>query len=785
MKQKKAKLKNAALQKTKKALGKKRTPGSKALPPNPYTRSPIRKREKLSGRQKELKTLEYYFRLTASGENPHLALIGHRGVGKTSLLNGAANVANDHRLLVLRIDLNESKASSSGLFWYDVCATLINQAAEVGCWGGNTGPTYGALFQMLYARHAVSGSGTSTPVGPLQLPFALACHKGGIEDFECPDALIIHDFEKTIAELSRHGYSGIALLIDEADCLGANVALLQMFRNIFQRVEHCSLVMAGTEAVFPAISIVFSPIPRQFHRIDVLPFSHWGDTMQLVLKPLPKSIRRIAPKSETIESLHALCGGDPSEMQLYCHHMYRQVEEGTSKRMALIPNVFREVLHEYRANSTANVDAVLNSIERLPDRLLFESEFLSRRALTMEENLYVEILRKELGKHAILDAEEENVIRTSLTDAYKVLFDAGITELEHTIKLAGDPLSAGFWKSFVEVQKNQRWTWDDSTYQTWVMRTIFSQHLARESGAMVALPADEPNRVIETLEQFRMGNLKAADGDTIGELLPIVLIAEISGCTFALDAVFQVVSPAGRRQVAYRFVDAGDNELNENLLRLWISEHEKILTHRNITLSITRAFKWSVPSLDELKALAVLAKYELPKSILTSRYGSAVSLFRRGEVQSAALAFEASIAEDDTPSERNNLAFCQILLHDTSAALENLESALQRKADPLFALNKGIAQFLRGNRLESVQTLNQALAWIDDPTGKVDVWQPLYVLILDAKGIVTAHAKVPLDAAVLIALANTGGTSPQMAKQRLLRFHPNKADEWNAFMRDC
>src|SRR5207247_5237976 len=99
-----------------------------------------------------------------------------------------------------------------------------------------------------------------------------------------------NDFNTCLTELQSRGFTGIVLLIDEADCLGKNVPLLQMFRNIFQIVEHCSLLLAGTEAVFPALSEVFSPIPRQFHRVDVKPFARWSDTLELVLHPIPKEI---------------------------------------------------------------------------------------------------------------------------------------------------------------------------------------------------------------------------------------------------------------------------------------------------------------------------------------------------------------------------------------------------------------------------------------------------------------------------------------------------------------
>jgi hypothetical protein len=291
----------------------------------------------------------------------------------------------------------------------------------------------------------------------MQLPYVFSCHQGGIDSFDCPDTLVIEDFKSCIVELKSKGLAGIAILIDEADCLGKNVPLLQMFRNIFQVVEHCSLLLAGTEAVFPILSEVFSPIPRQFHRIDVRPFAGWPETMDLVLRPIPKEFHdTLAPSGRVVRELHELCSGAPDEVQLYCHHMYRSVEDGSAKRMALSPHVFREVLHEYRSNSSANVDSVLAAIERLPDKLLFESEWLSRRNLTLEDNIGICVLAEELGRDTALSDEEKSKIITELSDGYKLLFDAGIIEINNCIQLAGRPLSAGFWKSFVEVERGKR-----------------------------------------------------------------------------------------------------------------------------------------------------------------------------------------------------------------------------------------------------------------------------------------------------------------------------------------
>jgi ABC-type phosphate/phosphonate transport system ATPase subunit len=90
---------------------------SDAIPANPYTRKPISRRNLLVGRSGELAELEYYFRLTAAGQSPHIALIGARGVGKSSLLQTSREIARDLSLLPVSIDMNDKKATSQGSFW--------------------------------------------------------------------------------------------------------------------------------------------------------------------------------------------------------------------------------------------------------------------------------------------------------------------------------------------------------------------------------------------------------------------------------------------------------------------------------------------------------------------------------------------------------------------------------------------------------------------------------------------------------------------------------------------
>ena len=748
------------------------------LPPNPYKRSPIKKREELAGRSRELKSIRYYLGLTAAGQSPHLALIGQRGVGKTSLLNGAESTARDLKLLPVRLDMNEQKANSQWIFWHDLYQTLALAMAKAGCWGGVQGKIYAELLRMIYSRQP-----GSLDNAVMQIPYVFSCHQGDTESFECPDALVVHDFEACMAELQSKGLTGIALLIDEADCLGQNVPLLQMFRNIFQVVEHCSLLLAGTEAVFPALSEVFSPIPRQFHRIDIKPFARWSDTLDLVLRPLrsmPKDqFEGITPEPPVIQDLHHLCGGAPDEVQLYCHHMYRSLEDGSAKQMTLAPQVFREVLREYRSNSTANADAVLNAIERLPDKLLFESNWISRRALTLEENVRVSILHRELKAGKQLSEEGRAGVASEMREGYRRLFDLGITEIDNCIRLAGAPLTAGFWKSFVEVERSKRWTWDDDSFADHLRQPIM-QAIGMSCAAFAQFETAVGSEIESAVAAFRAGDTLPEINDNFGELVLTCLIANEQQITHVADCVFSMESPAGKQSFQCRYFEKLDTQFESERIEDWIASSGALLDGNEIRLSLLSFRKWQIPSHRELHRLGRVTGNIIPDVFGPTEMEQAVAKFGEGDVPGCMDMFTRMLADKDEAGVRNNLAFCQILTGDVSDGLENATKAVAGDYEPLYEMNKGIAEFLRGDKGAAEQSLKNALKQLVDPDTEFES-TATYVLVLDsALDKVTPLGGLPVDAAILINQWRMGTISRAELEAALTKIDPEKANTWLA-----
>ena len=672
--------------------------------------------------------------------------------------------------------MNELKPKSSGRFWHDLYQTLALSMAKAGCWGGEQGEIYAGLLQMMHSRQP-----GSLEKAVMQIPYVFSCHQGGIDTFECSDALVVNDFNACLTELRTKGFTGIALLIDEADCLGKNVPLLQMFRNIFQIVEHCSLILAGTDAVFPALSEVFSPIPRQFHRIDVKPFARWSDTMDLVLRPIPKELFDvIAPEPNVLKELHQLCGGAPDEVQLYSHHMYRSVEDGSSKRMALSPQVFREVLREYRSNTPANVDAVLNAIERLPDKLLFESRWVSHRNLTLEENIRVSVLIWELKRDKQLSSEERASVASEMTKGYRTLFEAGISELDNCIRLAGAPLSAGFWKSYVEVERGKRWSWDDDSFAENLQQPI-TWTIGKACGAEARIKIHLGDNAVQALLALRAGTAVTDISESLGEMVLSALVAREKQATHAVDVTFQMDSYAGRQTIQVRFVEKLGGEMRQEQIGEWLEAHKELFAGNAISVAMLAYTRWVLPTSDELHRLGRISEFWIPNAFGPNAMDQAIALFAAGDIQGAADGFVRLLADKEDDANRNNLGFCQILLGRAPEALVNVKKAMADDYEPLYELNKGVGEFLEGARDAAKQSLQNALQQIEATDGRFDPLGVRYVLLLeptDRK--VWYHEDLPIDAAILINLWRMDDLPRADLETRLEQLYPEQAQAWLA-----
>ncbi|MCX7406588.1 MAG: hypothetical protein NTZ32_00725 [Planctomycetales bacterium] len=276
--------------------------------PNPFDfANPVSTKELFIGRKEERKDIEYYLDHARNADRSiNLALLGERAAGKTSLLNIIELEAIDRGLVPVRIDLNENDVSTHFAFWFKMFDAIVNRIVDVqnadgtgNVFGGIDGQTYDTYLNLISAYEIPSDRTFCPFLFPIQFAKAMGA---GNPAASVSDQILKRDLKRIAAEVARP----ILLLIDECNILSAHRSLLEMVRNTFMNLPGYMLVFTGTPDLFPLMDEVFSPIVRQFKRIEVAPFADIRETMKGVTEPLnsvgQEDLFRM-PSDEFLESI--------------------------------------------------------------------------------------------------------------------------------------------------------------------------------------------------------------------------------------------------------------------------------------------------------------------------------------------------------------------------------------------------------------------------------------------------------------------------------------------------
>ncbi len=332
---------------------------------NPYDfEKPVRDPHLFAGRQKELEEIDYYLELSKS-EQPvfhNLALIGPRAIGKTSLLNMIQHMAEKKEMLAVKVSLNDQTSSNEVLLFKEIVDNIMTKGADKEMFGGISGNTY-KLF-----RKAIDRLDLSVDI-PFLFGTAYIGHKEG-KNTGISQQVMLYDLRKVYEEAKKKEIPTIVLLFDECDLLSQNKTLLQKLRNVFSELDGYILVFSGTEKMFPDMNEVFSPIPRLFKRIDIGNFRSVEETKDCVLKPLKDEEKKLV-NEVSIAEIHLLSGGNPYEVQLLSHHMYRRFKDQNASSITLDVGVLDGVLNELDRLRTAGHHEIADKIRRLitPDQI--------------------------------------------------------------------------------------------------------------------------------------------------------------------------------------------------------------------------------------------------------------------------------------------------------------------------------------------------------------------------------------------------------------------------------
>lgn len=414
--------------------------------PNPYDfANPVTDEELFVGRKNELEEIEYYLNHAKTASRPiNIAIIGPRASGKTSFLNITEIKAKRKGFLTVRIDLDEGDAKTQLAFFYKLFDGLLTVVCEFGAFGGIEGKTYETYLDIVNT-YVIPEDKTFCPfLFPLQ--YAKAMGSGNFNAL-----LSDHNYKKDLIKIYDEVKKPIVLLFDEGDVLVSNKVILEKLRNIFMNISGYMLVIAGTPNFFPIISEVFSPISRQFKKVNIGSFKNIRETEECIKKPLekigikPEDIFDTKTYYTDIEEIHNLSGGRPYEIQLVCHMLFRRIQSKQAREMKLNLSVLEDVRRELESLQNIITRPILTKIRSVKKELLSALNLLCAcdGHATFDQLWSIEYIFND----------EEKWTKEGLNKKLQYFVDEGIIKVEgDIIRFAGDEFDKIYIKYFAREQ---------------------------------------------------------------------------------------------------------------------------------------------------------------------------------------------------------------------------------------------------------------------------------------------------------------------------------------------
>lgn len=337
--------------------------------PNPYDfANPVSDEKKFFGRTTETGDVIYYLNYAKQTDRPiHLAFVGARASGKTSFLNMTELEAKRREFCTVRINLNEGDVESDLQFFRKVLHSILTAAYSLGGFGGKSSRSYLSYVELIATGQAADNE---------DVPFisAFFISKGlhsGNKNSTVPDDMFADDLNLIAREVDRP----IIVLFDECNVLSASRIILEKLRNIFMNLTGYMLVFAATGEFFPTMDEVFSPIMRQFKRIDIGPFKEEQNVAECIKQPLrqlgfsEREIRSLV-SDPFVKEVDTLTSRRPYEVQLICHSLFRSCQEGTVKRFGLDLRTLEYIQRELASGKNVAERPAIKASQQLNRRML-------------------------------------------------------------------------------------------------------------------------------------------------------------------------------------------------------------------------------------------------------------------------------------------------------------------------------------------------------------------------------------------------------------------------------
>ncbi len=404
---------------------------------NPFDfERPVKDPKLFAGRREELDEIDYYLQLML-GEQPtyhNLSTIGERAAGKTSLLNRIQYMAEKKGLLAVKISLNNENSQNEVFLFKELYDAILTSGVEKGMFEGVSGKVY-----RLY-RKTIDMLELGTEIPFLFGTAYVGAKKNNTNSIS--QSVIISDLKKMFTEAKKHQIPGIVILLDECDLLASNQTLLQKLRNVFSDIDGFVLIFSGTEKMFPSMTETFSPLPRIFKRINVQNFKNVEETKECILNRLSEDEKKLIHDG-TIGEIHFITNGNPYEVQLISHFMYKNFKKNKTGNIIIDTVVLDDVMNELERLREGGHHNIANYIKRCnPDQIKILKGIMEFPNVTLNQLLKF-ILLEEIDS---IEIKEISNKKSFYKFAIEDLLNTIIIEDNKKLRFAGDQFDVLYLK---------------------------------------------------------------------------------------------------------------------------------------------------------------------------------------------------------------------------------------------------------------------------------------------------------------------------------------------------
>lgn len=515
--------------------------------------------------------------------------------------------------------------------------------------------------------------------------------------------------------ITREVGRSYVLLFDECDVLSKSRIELELLRNIFMNTPGYMLVFPGTPNLFPVMEDVFSPIVRQFKKISVEKFSDAADTESCITRPLvslnltPEEVLMRSEDSLVFE-VHQLSAGRPYEIQLLCHYMFKRVETGDARDMAITLDVLDDVRQELEKQESGSDRSSITSLRQLET-----SDFELLQALTEFRGTVSQLSASSQLFRPSQPAFDEDTLEA----AFQKFASLGLVQRDnaHVVRFTGDQFDEIYARYFAAANGARLFVWQGG----------FKHELSYELGSLLRRvpgievlyfgdewsPTDTKRRINEAVTALLAPEDRASLPDAATLLYGSIVRAFDQG-----KVVFADVTLAVLDTTAVAWITVGADRVDEFLANpgmLRLTDEAKKLGG----LCEVELFEQVLPAREDLlQRIARIASPNQFEDFAETHYHFGFELHKDGDYGGALREFSDANHLQPTDRYANSAAHASLLIGDWKEAAEFAEQgrSLAWTSDEEIDIDEysfgtydlAVSQLLQGNSETAIILLEEA-----------------------------------------------------------------------------